>query len=67
MRSINIAKALLILGILIWAASESGVFQAKIKVSESVDVFDYDLGDYKLYPAQCQIIVDWGNTPILLW
>lgn len=62
MHTLNMAKAMLISGLLIWAIAESNLLNAPIKLSESVDVFDYDFGDYKLYPAQCQIIVDWGNT-----
>ncbi len=60
--SINTAKVLLISGLLIWAVAESNLLNAPIKLTESVDVFDYDFGDYKLYPAHCQIIVDWGGT-----
>jgi hypothetical protein len=62
MNNINTAKAILILGLLFWAVAESNLLNAPIKISESVNVFDYDFGDYKLYPAQCQITVDWGNT-----
>ncbi len=60
--NINTAKVMLILGLLVWAVAEANLLNAPIKLSESVNVFDYDFGDYKLYPAQCQIVVDWGNA-----
>jgi len=61
MKSSELAKTLLIVGLLTWGLSENNVINADIQLQNKIESFDYDLGNQKVFPSDYKIIIDWGK------
>ncbi|MEM1325299.1 MAG: hypothetical protein AAGI23_05060 [Bacteroidota bacterium] len=65
MNSPYLAKILLVVGLLIWGASEWNLLNSAAQLKSDVEVFDRDFGDDKLFPQQYRVVVDWGDQQFI--